>query len=135
MTGGLRNGWDAYDHYAYAAVAVFGTLVAIALLYWIIAASPFVDWARDLGGVTAPFLNVVGVLFGLTLAFLLGGTIVVEYLFQYPGIGMALNDAVMQRDMPVVQFVVVIMASGYILFNLLADVLTVLVTPKLRTAQ
>ena len=48
---------------------------------------------------------------------------------------MALNDAVMQRDMPVVQFVVVIMASGYILFNLLADVLTVLVTPKLRTAQ
>ena len=71
----------------------------------------------------------------LTLAFLIGGTIVVEYLFQYPGIGMALNDAVMQRDLPVVQFIVVVLAAGYILFNLLADVLTVLLTPKLRTAQ
>ncbi|MCB1273531.1 MAG: ABC transporter permease [Leucobacter sp.] len=90
-----------------------------------------VVWNHAIRNGLAPAIQAAG----LTLAFLLGGTIVVEYLFQYPGIGMALNDAVMQRDMPVVQFVVVIMASGYILFNLLADVLTVLVTPKLRTAQ
>ncbi|MFT4232140.1 MAG: ABC transporter permease [Leucobacter sp.] len=90
-----------------------------------------VVWNHAIRNAMAPALQAAA----LTLAFLLGGTIVVEYLFQYPGIGMALNDAVMQRDLPVVQFIVVIMAGGYILFNLLADVLTVLVTPKLRTAQ
>ncbi|MFT4230455.1 MAG: ABC transporter permease [Microbacterium sp.] len=90
-----------------------------------------VVWNHAIRNGLAPALQAAA----LTLAFLLGGTIVVEYLFQYPGIGMALNDAVMQRDLPVVQFVVVIMATGYILFNLLADVLTVLVTPKLRTAR
>lgn len=90
-----------------------------------------VVWNHAIRNGVAPAIQAAA----LTIAFLLGGTIVVEYLFQYPGVGMALNDAVLQRDLPVVQFVVVILAAGYIVFNLLADVLTVLFTPKLRTAQ
>jgi len=74
MTDRQENGWSTYDHYAYAAVAVIGTLIAVGILYWVVAASPFAGWLRGLGPVTGPFLNVVGVLFGLTLAFLSNDT-------------------------------------------------------------
>ncbi|WP_052460799.1 ABC transporter permease [Microbacterium gorillae] len=70
---------------------------------------------------------------GLTLTMLMGGTVVLEFIFQYPGIGLALSTAVAQRDITTVQAAVVILAAGYIVINLVADVLTLLVTPKLRT--
>jgi Protein of unknown function (DUF4239) len=66
--------WRAYDHYAYAALAVFGTLVAILAVDWLMVWSPWTEWVRSLAGVSAPFMNVVGVLFGLTLAFLANDT-------------------------------------------------------------
>ncbi|GAA3882018.1 ABC transporter permease [Leifsonia kafniensis] len=69
----------------------------------------------------------------LSIAFLIGGSVVVEFLFQYPGMGLALTSAVTQRDIPVLQFLVLVMAAGYVGFNLIADILTVLATPKLRT--
>jgi peptide/nickel transport system permease protein len=71
---------------------------------------------------------------GLILVYLLGGIVVVEFLFRYPGIGSLLTDAITNRDLPVVQATCLVFAAGVVLFNLLADVLTVLVTPKLRTA-
>ncbi len=70
----------------------------------------------------------------LQLAYLAGGVVVVEYLFSYPGIGGALVDAVANRDVPVVQAVVLLIAALYVLVNLAADVVTILVTPRLRTA-
>lgn len=66
--------WRAYDHYAYAAVATLGTLVAIYALHWLMLAPSWSDWVHSLGGVAAPFTNVVGILFGLTLAFLANDT-------------------------------------------------------------
>jgi len=66
--------WRAYDHYAYAAVATLGTLLAIWALHWLMSASSWSDWVRSLGGIAAPITNVVGVLFGLTLAFLANDT-------------------------------------------------------------
>lgn len=69
----------------------------------------------------------------LSLAFLIGGSVVIEFLFQYPGMGLALTTSVSQRDVPVLQFIVIVIAAGYVVFNLIADVLTVLVTPKERT--
>lgn len=69
----------------------------------------------------------------LSLAFLLGGTVIIEFLFQYPGLGTALTLAVQQRDIPTIQAVVLIFSAGIILLNLAADIFTVLVTPKLRT--
>jgi peptide/nickel transport system permease protein len=70
---------------------------------------------------------------GLVLGWLLGGVVVIENVFQYPGLGSALTSAVSERDLPVVQGIVFVFAVGIVLFNLAADVLTVYLTPKLRT--
>jgi peptide/nickel transport system permease protein len=86
-------------------------------------------WRHSLPNAIGPTLQVIA----LNLAFLAGGVIVVERLFNYPGIGSALADSVRSRDMPVVQFLALIIAGVYVVTNLLADVGTVLVTPRLRT--
>ncbi len=69
----------------------------------------------------------------LNLAWLAGGVVVVEYLFNYPGIGSALMDAVSTRDLPVIQAITLLIAGLYVIFNLVADILTILVSPRLRT--
>jgi peptide/nickel transport system permease protein len=69
----------------------------------------------------------------LTLAYLLGGVVIVEFIFQYPGLGSALQEAVSQRNVPVLQAVVMFFATAFVLFNMAADILTVLLTPRLRT--
>jgi peptide/nickel transport system permease protein len=70
---------------------------------------------------------------GLTLAYLAGGVVVVEYVFGYPGIGQALISAVNARDVPVIQFVVIVLAAFYIVVNIAADVTSLLLSPKART--
>ena len=69
----------------------------------------------------------------LTLIYLTGGIVTIEYLFAYPGLGSGLTMAVSGRDLPVVQAIVLLLASTYVIFNLIADLLTVLLTPRLRT--
>jgi peptide/nickel transport system permease protein len=69
----------------------------------------------------------------INLAYLAGGVIVVEYVFNYAGIGGALRDAVSNRDLPVVQTLAMLIAALYVVLNLLADIATILVTPRLRT--
>jgi peptide/nickel transport system permease protein len=69
----------------------------------------------------------------INLAYLAGGVIVVEYVFNYAGIGGALQNAVVTRDLPVVQALAMLIAAVYVVLNLLADVGTILVTPRLRT--
>jgi peptide/nickel transport system permease protein len=69
----------------------------------------------------------------LNLAYLAGGIIVVEYVFNYAGIGGALRDAVSNRDLPVIQALAMLIAGLYVVLNLIADIATILVTPKLRT--
>jgi peptide/nickel transport system permease protein len=71
----------------------------------------------------------------LQLAWLAGGVVVVEYVFRYPGIGQSLVDAVANRDLPVVQALTLLVGGIYVVLNLLADVFTILVTPKLRTSM
>jgi peptide/nickel transport system permease protein len=80
--------------------------------------------------------NALGPVFqviALNLAYLAGGIIVVEYVFNYAGIGSAIQDAVVYHDMPVVQALALLIAAVYVVLNLLADVATILVTPRLRT--
>lgn len=60
----------------------------------------------------------------LVAAFLIGGTVVVEYLFSYPGIGLTLVESVNNRDLPLIQAVVLIIASAYFVFNFIADILS-----------
>ena len=68
------------------------------------------------------------------LQYLVGGIIVVEYLFAYPGIGKELVDTVAIRDVRAVQSIAILIAAAYIAINIVADVLVVLLVPKLRTA-
>jgi peptide/nickel transport system permease protein len=67
----------------------------------------------------------------LQLAFLAGGVVVVETLFAYPGMGL---DAVRNHDVQVVQALSMIIASVYVVVNLIADILSILLTPRARTA-
>ncbi|MDX6545403.1 MAG: peptide/nickel transport system permease protein [Gaiellales bacterium] len=69
----------------------------------------------------------------INLAYLAGGVIVVEYLFAYQGIGGAMRDAVSTSDLPLVQALAMLIAALYVVLNLLADIATILVTPRLRT--
>lgn len=64
----------AYDHYAYAVFAVVGTFLAVYIIYWLMTRSGSAEWVRSLRGVAPPFINVVGVLFALTLAFIANDT-------------------------------------------------------------
>ncbi len=80
--------------------------------------------------------NAIGPVFqviAINLAYLAGGVVVIEYVFNYSGIGSALQDAVVNQDLPVVQALAMLIAGVYVVLNLLADVATILVTPRLRT--
>ena len=76
----------------------------------------------------------VGDAFVLNLAFLAGGIVLVEAVFNYPGIGLLLVESVRARDMPTVQAIALLIAALYVVLNLLADVATILVSPRLRTS-
>jgi peptide/nickel transport system permease protein len=71
----------------------------------------------------------------LCLAWMAGGVVLVEYVFAYPGIGSALVDAVNNRDIPVIQFITLLVGAVYVALNVGADVVTILLTPKLRTGS
>lgn len=69
---------------------------------------------------------------GLQAGFLLGGAVYVETVFQWPGMGRMLVEAISTRDLLLVQGGVLVLASAYVLVNLLADVLQHLLDPRLR---
>ena len=69
----------------------------------------------------------------LQLAWLAGGVVMVEYLFSYPGVGASLVDSVRNSDFPMVQALSMVIACVYVVVNLLADLISILLTPKTRT--
>ena len=77
----------------------------------------------------SPTLNVTA----LNLAYLVGGVVVVERVFSYPGFGNLLVDSLQLRDLPVIESTVMIAALVYVLANLLADLTAILLNPRLRT--
>lgn len=70
----LQTNWQIYDHYGYALIAVIGTLAVAVAIQWLIQWSRWAPWTRSLQGVAPPFINIIGVLFALTLAFLANDT-------------------------------------------------------------
>lgn len=80
-------------------------------------------------------IGPVAQVIALQLAWLVGGVVIVEYLFRFPGVGFQLIDAVANRDLPLVQALVLAIALFYVLVNLLADVVTLAANPKVRTAR
>ncbi|AXP02624.1 ABC transporter permease [Pseudomonas fluorescens] len=78
-----------------------------------------------------PIVTLTTLLFGE----LLGGAVLTEQVFSIPGFGKMIVDAVFNRDYAVVQGVVLCIAIGFLLLNLLADVLYRMINPRLRTAS
>jgi peptide/nickel transport system permease protein len=66
------------------------------------------------------------------LQYLVGGVIVVETVFAYPGIGSQLVSAVQNRDLTAVESIAMLIAVIYVLINVLADLIVMLLIPKLR---
>ena len=75
----------------------------------------------------APIANVIA----LNLAYLIVGVVIVESVFNYPGIGQLMVDAVSKRDVPVVQGCALVFAATYILLNLAADIIAIVTNPRL----
>ena len=70
---------------------------------------------------------------GLQAGFLVGGTVVVESLFAWPGIGRLALQSALQRDLPVIHAFVAVTAVGVILINMLTDLVQILIDPRLRS--
>ncbi len=77
-----------------------------------------------------PTLTLVGVQF----TFLIGGTVIIERLFSYEGLGNMAIDAVINRDLPLIQGIVILFALIFTIVNLLVDMMYVVLNPKLRHA-
>ena len=71
-------------------------------------------------------------LIGLQAGFLLGGTVVTEAVFARPGLGRLVVDAILSKDLPMVQGVVLLIAAMYVVVNLLVDVATLALDPRQR---
>jgi len=84
--------------------------------------------AEALPNAATPTLQLTGVQF----AFLLGGTVLIERLFSYPGIGSLAINAVIARDLPLIQAIVLTFALLFIAINLAVDALTLAINPRLR---
>ena len=78
-----------------------------------------------------PAINVVA----LTIAWLLGGVVVTEVVFNYPGLGRLVIESISNRDLPVVQALAIILASIYVSINLIADLMTLMLNPRLKSMQ
>jgi peptide/nickel transport system permease protein len=76
----------------------------------------------------APIITVIA----LNLAYLIVGVVVLEAVFVYPGIGQLMVDAVAKRDVPVIQACGLVFAAVFVLLNTTADILGILVNPRLR---
>jgi peptide/nickel transport system permease protein len=106
-------------------------------------AAPYIEMVRLKGASAArtvlfhalpnaigPIANAVA----LSLSYLLGGVIIIEVIFNYPGIAKLMVDGVVQRDMPLVQACAMIFCAGYLILVMLADVCGIVANPRLRHA-
>jgi peptide/nickel transport system permease protein len=88
-----------------------------------------VVWRHALPNALLPTINAMA----LTVAWLIGGVVVVETVFNFPGIGRLMVSAVEDRDLPLVQALGLLGAALYITINLAADLLTLWLSPRLRS--
>jgi peptide/nickel transport system permease protein len=72
---------------------------------------------------------------GLTMLYLAGGIVVVEVVFNYPGVGLGLYSAVVEKDIPTVQAVVMLLAAFYVVVNIATDVSALIASPRRRVPR
>jgi len=90
------------------------------------------EWRIMRGHVLKNALIPVVTVLGLQLGTLIGGAVITEYVFALPGVGRLVVDAVFARDYPLVQGVVLLIAVGFILSNLLVDLVYGWIDPRIR---
>ncbi len=89
---------------------------------------PRIYYLYALRNAAIPWISVIGIQAG----YLLGGTIVAEVVFNFPGLGKLFLDAVTSRDYPLVQSITIVTASLFIFLNFLVDIVYTLVDPRVR---
>ncbi len=87
-----------------------------------------VVWHHTLRNALIPVITMTGLQFG----FLLGGSIVIETVFAWPGLGRLLVDSVSYRDYPVIQAEILLFSLEFVLINLAVDVLYAVINPEIR---
>ncbi len=87
-----------------------------------------VAWKHTLRNALIPVITLTGLQFG----FLLGGAIVIETVFSWPGLGRLLEDSVSFRDYPVIQAEIMLFSLEFVLINLLVDLLYAVANPEIR---
>ena len=92
------------------------------------ASKPRMVLRHALPNAIGPIVNAVA----LSLSYLLGGVIIVETIFNYPGVAKLMVDAVATRDLPLIQTCAMIFCLGYLILITLADVIAILSNPRLR---
>ncbi|UCB42727.1 MAG: ABC transporter permease [Dehalococcoidales bacterium] len=90
-----------------------------------------VIWKHALRNSLIPVLTFMGTIFGRMIS----GAVIVETIFAWPGIGRLAYDAVMQRNYPVLQAVVLFIATSFLVINLLVDILYAFIDPRIRYSQ
>src|SRR5215510_12197773 len=85
-------------------------------------------WGHAFRNALVPVVTVLGI----TTAVLIGGAVVTEIVFNIPGLGRLIISAILRRDYPVVQGVVLVTAASYVLINLGVDLLYALIDPRIR---
>jgi len=90
-----------------------------------------VVWRHAVPSALLPTLTVVA----LNVAWLLGGVVVVENVFNYPGLGKLMLESVFNRDLPTIQAIAVVSALVYVVCNLAADLVALALDPRLRTRR
>ncbi|MBY4891907.1 ABC transporter permease [Rhodobacteraceae bacterium N5(2021)] len=144
---GDRNLWALLDHLAMPAFAlsvvatgVVARLSRSAMLE--VLRQDFIRTARAKGvhersviwrhALRSAMVSIIPVL-GIQAGFVLSGAVYVEVVFQWPGIGRMLVDAILRRDILLVQGGVIIVAACYVLFNIVVDVAQSLLDPRIKT--
>lgn len=85
-------------------------------------------FAHALKNASVPLLNLLGVQFSL----LLGGVLVIEFIFDYPGLGRLTINAVLQRDFPLIQGIAIVTSAAFVLINIVVDLLATAIDPRLE---
>jgi peptide/nickel transport system permease protein len=143
--GGLPTSWDDFRHLILPVVTL--SLIPMGVISRLVRASvlevlsqEFVDALRAKGllprrvlvhilkNAAPPALALMGLQFG----YLLGGSILVEMVFNWPGSGGLMNNAIFRRDIPVLSATIVVLAAIFVIINILVDVLQALIDPRMR---
>lgn len=144
---GDRNLWVLMDHLAMPAIAlavvatgVIARLARSAMLE--VLRQDFIRTARAKGvherrvvwrhALRAAMVSIIPIL-GIQAGFVLSGAVYIEMVFQWPGVGRMLVDAILKRDILLVQGGVVFIAACYVMFNIMVDVAQALLDPRIKT--